>query len=71
MTSFCAVAARLWLSQDAAVSAVTEWPAAILAIHTIGNLVPGSDADFVMFTSKPSSATARAMVTVIDGIEIK
>lgn len=70
-SSFCAVAARLGLSPEAAVAAVTDWPATIFGIHTIGNLAPGSDADFVMFTSKPSAAGARAMVTVIDGVEIK
>lgn len=62
------VAARYGLSADAALRAITATPAELMKLTgRVGALLPGADADLVIWSAEPLDAAGRVLLVMIDG----
>ena len=65
---YAALAVRFGLAEDAALKAITCDAAAILGLgDRVGSIVPGLDADMVVWSGPPLAATSRPVLVVVDG----
>lgn len=63
-----AKAVRYGMSPEAALKAITIWPASILGVDSrVGSLEVGKDADIAIFTKHPFDVYTRVEKTLIDG----
>ncbi len=62
------VATRYGLSPGAALRAITATPAELMKLTgRVGALLPGADADLVIWSAEPLDATGRVLLVMIDG----
>ncbi len=62
------VAARYGLPADAALRAITATPAELMKLTgRVGALLPGADADLVIWSAEPLDAAGRVLLVMIDG----
>jgi imidazolonepropionase-like amidohydrolase len=65
------ITVRGGLSEDAALRAVTIWPAEMMHLdRQLGSIEPGKDADFVVLSGRPFSVYTHVLATYIDGVKM-